>query len=280
MNESSHARVVDPNEFHKWIIFEDPNILVLNKPGWLVCHPSKNGPWSSLVGASKEYLGVDSIHLASRLDRETSGVVLMAKHRGAASRWQKGIETKMVRRTYLAIMRGELQDSKNVSSHLGKDPNSAVFVKQRVMKKSNTSKRAETTFNPLLFRNERTFCLVRTKTGRKHQIRAHAQWIGHELVGEKLYGPDEKYYLHFCKDGWSEKWLGELGMKRQGLHGRSLGFEGDERKFFADLPEDMREYLKENLKISDLELNELIKQADEMEESKGLEELSCAEGGE
>ena len=106
MNEGKNSPLIDPNSFPNWIIYEDEHILVLDKPGWLVCHPSKNGPWSSLVGAAKEYLGVESIHLASRLDRETSGVVLLAKHRGAASRWQKGIEKKTVRRSYLTILEG------------------------------------------------------------------------------------------------------------------------------------------------------------------------------
>ena len=94
--EPDIAPLVNLNELREWILYEDENVLVLDKPGWLVCHPSKNGPFSSLVGAAKEYLGVDSIHLASRLDRETSGVVLLAKHKKAASHWQKAIEEKRV----------------------------------------------------------------------------------------------------------------------------------------------------------------------------------------
>ena len=101
---SNIAPLVEFDDFKKWILYEDSDLLVLDKPGWLVCHPSKNGPWSSLVGSAKEYLKVDSIHLASRLDRETSGVVLLAKHRKAASHWQKGIEQKRVRGGYLAFL--------------------------------------------------------------------------------------------------------------------------------------------------------------------------------
>jgi len=101
--------LVDMEEFESWILYEDDHILVINKPGWLVCHPSKNGPLSSLVGASKEYLGIDTLHLASRLDRETSGVVLLAKHRKSAGYWQKGIEKKRICRSYLAIVEGKFQ---------------------------------------------------------------------------------------------------------------------------------------------------------------------------
>ena len=70
MNEVGTAPLVNCHDFENWILFEDSELLVLDKPGWLVCHPSKNGPWSSLVGAAKEYLKVNSVHLVSRLDRE------------------------------------------------------------------------------------------------------------------------------------------------------------------------------------------------------------------
>ena len=86
---SKDPPIVDMNEFQSWILYEDDDVLVLDKPGWLVCHPSKNGPLSSLIGASKSYLNTETLHLASRLDRETSGVVLLAKHRKSASHWQK-----------------------------------------------------------------------------------------------------------------------------------------------------------------------------------------------
>ena len=118
-SESSDAPLIDPEDFAGWILFEDDDLLVLNKPGWLVCHPSKNGPWSSLVGAAKEYLSVHSIHLASRLDRETSGVVLLAKHSKAASLWQKGIERKTVRRSYFVILRGGIERKTRVVHFFG-----------------------------------------------------------------------------------------------------------------------------------------------------------------
>ena len=74
------AGLVDMDEFPSWIIYEDANYLALNKPGWLVCHPSKNGPLSSLVGAARVYTGLEVMHPISRLDRETSGVVVLAKN--------------------------------------------------------------------------------------------------------------------------------------------------------------------------------------------------------
>ena len=70
------VRMIAPDEVPGWIIYEDARLLVVNKPGDVVCHPSKAGPWSSLVGALREYTGLPTVHLVFRLDRETSGVVL------------------------------------------------------------------------------------------------------------------------------------------------------------------------------------------------------------
>jgi 23S rRNA pseudouridine1911/1915/1917 synthase len=280
MNEGADSPLIDPNSFPNWIIYEDEHILVLDKPGWLVCHPSKNGPWSSLVGAAKEYLGVESIHLASRLDRETSGVVLLAKHRGAASQWQKGIEVKAVRRCYLTILEGEMDGLREISTFLGKDPTSAVFVKQRVTENSKKSQRAESAFIPLEVKNGYTFALVLTRTGRKHQIRVHAQSIGYPLVGEKLYGRDETYYLRFCEGGWKNEWMEDLGMSRQALHGRSLGFITDDFYYKADLALDMRDFLLEKMGFSEAEINAMQAKGDETAKIWWMKELSCADAGE
>jgi 23S rRNA pseudouridine1911/1915/1917 synthase len=280
MNEGADSPLIDPNSFPNWIIYEDEHILVLDKPGWLVCHPSKNGPWSSLVGAAKEYLGVESVHLASRLDRETSGVVLLAKHRGAASRWQKGIEVKAVRRSYLTILEGEMDGSREISTFLGKDPNSEVFVKQRVTENSKKSQRAESAFIPLVVKKGYTFALVLTRTGRKHQIRVHAQSIGYPLVGEKLYGRDETYYLRFCEGGWKNEWMEDLGMSRQALHGRSLGFIADDFYYKADLALDMRDFLVEKMGLSEADINAIQAKGDETARIQWMKELSCADAGE
>ncbi len=267
------APQVDEGEFLTWILHEDEDLLVLNKPGWLVCHPSKNGPLSSLVGASKNYLGLDSIHLASRLDRETSGVVLLAKNRKTASHWQKGIERKFVRRAYLAILDGVLVKEETVSGLLGNDPNSEVFVKQRVVTNGRKARFAQTTFSPLIYGESHTLCLVRTLTGRKHQIRVHAQYLGFPLVGEKLYGKDERIYLRFCKQGWREEWLDQIGMPRQALHARFLLDTCSGVGFRAPLPDDLMSFLLKNFELKADLIDELIDQADKIfsEESKNLQ---------
>jgi len=260
---SKDTPLVDMEEFESWILYEDEHILVINKPGWLVCHPSKNGPLSSLVGASKEYLGFDTLHLASRLDRETSGVVLLAKHRKSAGYWQKGIEKKRICRSYLAIVEGKFPETQKISTFLGKDPSSVVYVKQRVTQESRKSKHATSIFSPIISNQGYTLCSVQTLTGRKHQIRIHAQWAGFPLVGEKLYGKDENIYLDFCTTGWRDEWLSLLGMHRQALHGRCL-FDMDEKnKFLAPLPKDLTHFIHYQMGLNLDDINSLINQSDE-----------------
>ncbi|MBT7922979.1 MAG: RluA family pseudouridine synthase [Opitutae bacterium] len=231
--------LVSPEEFPSWILFEDQDLLVVNKPGWLVCHPSKNGPWSSLVGAGREYTGADRLYLAGRLDRETSGVVLLGKTSEAGKTWQMAVEKREVSRSYLAILKGELKNLKEVETHIGNDPDSPVFVKQRVTQPSRKSKLAQTCFLPLIAGKGHTLACVTTQTGRKHQIRVHAQHIGHPLVGDKLYGDDENLYLEFCQNGWTNELAGALAMHRQALHSSSFGMKGGATSFNAPMASDM-----------------------------------------
>src|SRR5580704_15287924 len=100
--------LIDPADFRSWILHEDEHLLVVNKPGDVVCHPSKAGPWSSLVGAAREYLGLPTMHLVFRLDRETSGVVVLAKDAATASRLQVAMQKRRVGKSYLAVLTGEL----------------------------------------------------------------------------------------------------------------------------------------------------------------------------
>src|SRR5271170_4221652 len=115
---------ITPAELKKWIFFESRDIFAVNKPPFVVCHPSKKGPWSSLIGACREYFGVSRLHMPSRLDRETSGVVLFAKNPPTASRLQRAIADRRVEKVYMAILQGELTAPVVVDQPLGPDPDS------------------------------------------------------------------------------------------------------------------------------------------------------------
>ncbi|MBR6388790.1 MAG: RNA pseudouridine synthase [Opitutales bacterium] len=243
--------LVDLEELKTWIIFEDEKIIAVNKPGWLVCHPSKNGPLSSLVGAMREMTHLDTIHLVSRLDRETSGVVVFAKDKKSASTIQKAIESKIVGKTYLAILRGTLAGKYTVCQPLADDKNSSVAIKQIAAIDKGAAKPAETLFTPLRVAEAPvplTLAKVEIITGRKHQIRAHAEWIGKAVVGDKIYGGDENIYLNFIENGMTEEDMQKMLMPRQALHAWILDFS----KIYpglvikAKIPQDFAEFMLEN----------------------------------
>ena len=251
--------LIDPEQFPSWIVEEDDGILAINKPGLVVCHPSKQGPWSSLIGASREYLQQELVHLVHRLDRETSGICLLAKDKLRARHTQMAFQNLQVSKEYLALLEGELVEPVHVTNHLAKDLESEVYIKQAV-RKSRTSKRAETGFEPLLVRNGHTLVRVIPKTGRKHQIRIHAQHLGYPIVGDKMYGPDDRLYLEFIEHGYTPEMANILGFHRQALHAHRVYFDAPEfkRSFTAPLVEDMADEIKKRLTCSEEELVQLI----------------------
>lgn len=248
----SDAPLVDMADFASWIIFEDENFLVVDKPGWLVCHPSKNGPRSSLVGAAREYLGAEVLHLVSRLDRETSGVVVLAKNHSAASAAQRAVDLGgCAKKKYLAILRGRLPGQVTVSQPLSDDKNSLVAIKTCCAVQKPSARPAVTVFSPVSHSGngdfeECTLAEVELLTGRKHQIRAHAQWIGHQVVADKIYGPDETLYLDFIEKGFTDDMAKLLPIRRQALHAYELDLSGISGGgvYRAPFPEDLMEFAR------------------------------------
>ncbi|HEY8995055.1 MAG TPA: RNA pseudouridine synthase [Lacunisphaera sp.] len=211
--------LVDPAELPKWVILSDERLLVLDKPGWLVVHPSKNGPWSSLAGAVREGLGLETIRFIYRLDRETSGVVILAKDEATGSRLGKAVLKRQIGKIYVTLLEGELAGPVAVDQWLGPDLSAGVTVKQQVVPAGTEgAQEARTVFHPLVVRGGFTLAGVELLTGRKHQIRAHAAWLGRRVVGDKLYGPDPRLYLEFAEKGWTERHSALLHFTRQALH--------------------------------------------------------------
>ncbi len=237
-------RIIAPSEMPGWIVFEDERLLVIDKPGDVVCHPSKAGPWSSLVGALREFTGLPTVHLVFRLDRETSGLVVIAKDGRTAGRLQMALQERRIGKVYLALLTGRLAEEIVVDQPLGDDLASPVFTKSAVVA-AGEGKTAVTRFQPLAYAPDDSLTLVRVVpvTGRKHQIRAHAQWLGRSVLGDKVYGPDARLYLEFITTGWTPALAGRLGLPRQALHcaGIDLTGAGFPRVFAAPLAADLRE---------------------------------------
>jgi 23S rRNA pseudouridine1911/1915/1917 synthase len=218
MPETPDGWMITREEFASWIVREDERLLVLNKPALVVVHPSKNGPWSSVVGAAREYTGLERVHLIFRLDRETSGVVVLAKERTLASQLQVAVEKRRNAKRYLVLLQGELADGEHVVDQpIGPDLGSVVFSKRRAGP-APEAQEARTIFRALAHGGGFTVVEAVPLTGRTHQIRAHAEWLGHRVVGDKVYGGSPSCFLEFIEGGWSESLERRLLLKRQALH--------------------------------------------------------------
>jgi 23S rRNA pseudouridine1911/1915/1917 synthase len=178
------------------------------------------------------------VHLVFRLDRETSGVVVLAKEPRMASRLQTAMQDRRVGKGYTAILTGDLAAPARVDQPLGPDSASPVFMKSAVVQGGQS---AVTLFEPRSRSGGFTLAEVVTETGRKHQIRAHAQWLGHPIVGDKIYGPDARNYLEFIDHGWTPRLAEVLLLPRQALHCARIDLRtaGLPWEFAAPLPADL-----------------------------------------
>jgi 23S rRNA pseudouridine1911/1915/1917 synthase len=224
------------------IIYEDHELLVINKPAGLVCHPTKTDEYSSLISRVRLHLGKEAHpQLVNRLDRETSGVTIVAKTVAAARQLRRIWEGREVEKTYLAIVHGHVRPERGtIDAPLGKDESSIIAVKDCVRSDgaaSLTEFWVEKRFGRPEF-PEQTFSLVRVllHTGRKHQIRIHLAHIGHPIVGDKLYGGDEDLYLALVEDRLTDEQRNRLILRNQALHAIQVRFEwnGKEISFAAE----------------------------------------------
>jgi 23S rRNA pseudouridine1911/1915/1917 synthase len=232
------------------VLYEDAELLVVNKPAGLVCHPTKTDVYSSLISRVRLYLGAQSRpHLVNRLDRETSGVSVIAKDELTAGRLGKVWESRQVQKHYLAIVYGQLkQQQGSIDAPLGKDEASRVAIKdcvrpdgapartdyrllsQFVRPQPETSRDQKTTSNTPLGNGDveegQKFSLMQVvpQTGRKHQIRIHLAHVGHPIVGDKLYGGDEGLYLALVEGRLDKEQERRLILPYQALHAQQVSF--------------------------------------------------------
>jgi 23S rRNA pseudouridine1911/1915/1917 synthase len=243
------------------IIDETDDYAVVDKPPFLLIHPTKpDGTrtlWQELRGLfAFEISAGGQVSIVNRLDRETSGLVLVAKKADVARRFGLLMQRRQLKKEYLAIVWGWPEwESTLVDAPLdrqGKHQHSAIWLKQTIHPAgapAQTELHVERRFMrspgaPIeRMRPADKFSLIRATphTGRTHQIRVHLASIGHSIVGDKIYGPDEQLYLRFIETGWIPELERELLMPRHALHSAKLTIEG-EREWTSPLPHDLAEF--------------------------------------
>ncbi len=210
------------------VIDETADHIVVDKPAPLLVHPSVPGNPPTLLDGLAGLLAFEiangaTLSIINRLDRETSGVVLIAKGKTAARRFGRAMERRQFEKEYVALVEGHpAADDFEVDAPLrraGEFEESAIWVKQAVHPEGSPSSTQFSVVRRGWFRGRAASLLrARPRTGRMHQIRAHLNHAGYPLIGDKIYGPDERCYLRFIETGWTPELHDVLLLPRQALH--------------------------------------------------------------
>ena len=215
---------IEPKEMPIEVIYEDEDLLFVNKPYDMPTHTSIGHHEDTLSNAVLYYLNKNgephTFHAVTRLDKDTSGVVLIAKNRYAHDLLSRLIREDKIKKTYLAVVMGNLSGSGEVNEPIAREDES--IIKRKV---SPDGQSALTIYNALKSGSAYSLVGLNLKTGRTHQIRVHMSHIGHPLAGDVMYG-------------------GDTSVKRHLLHCKSLEFvhpiTNENIKVLAPLPDDFK----------------------------------------
>jgi len=265
------------------IIYEDEDLIVIDKPPNLPVHPSGNYKQNTLYSLLKEKYNYEYCHPIHRLDRETSGLIIFGKNPFIIRNMARMFLNNEISKIYYTIVFGEFQHSSLLEGYIGKSLNSKVIKRQMFIEKNQlynfiknykndykencdyfniyykdniyTYRYSKTKFFPEKitdvdhpFYKKITLIKVQLYTGRTHQIRATLKDSGFPIVGDKIYGPDENYFIKFLEENLSEKDYKDLLLNRTALHCYQLTFLHPKNQQIltiqSPLPEDLIHLLK------------------------------------
>ena len=209
------------------IVHLDDDLAVVDKPAGLVVHPAPSHTGPTLVSELGDMLGggdeAERPGIVHRLDKDTSGLLVVARNDATHSALQAQVQRREVERIYLALARGHLASrTGTIDAPIGR----ASRQRHRMAVSGAASREARTHFEVIELLGAETYLEARLETGRTHQIRAHFAAIGHPLLGDSSYGGERKY-----------------GLERQFLHAHRLAFDhpvsGERMSFRSELPTDL-----------------------------------------
>jgi 23S rRNA pseudouridine1911/1915/1917 synthase len=237
-----------PIDYRPDVLHEDEDLLAVDKPSGLVVHPTHSHYRNTLIKLLWEARGDDrSLTLAHRLDAETSGAILLTRNKDAARIVQTAFQKGEIAKEYIAVVHG-IPEHLEGSIELPLGPLSRDGLVYRQDPLGESPKPCTTRWTLESASRDRALLRLRIATGRRHQIRAHLAAAGHPVVGDKLYGLDDRDYRRYLRlGGLDRELLGRLGARRQLLHSARLGLrhprDGRPLDIEASLPRDMREAL-------------------------------------
>jgi 23S rRNA pseudouridine1911/1915/1917 synthase len=245
-----------------FLIAQHADFVVVAKPPDLLSHPTRPDGKPSLLGWLQARFPGEFVALVNRLDRETSGTVLVARSAEAASQLGALTMRREIRKHYLALVLGRVEAEHGAIDapigRLGISPENPIWLRQGVIGPDDPlgrkSAAARTEFWRLVASgpdapNPLSLLRLQAHTGRLHQLRVHLASIGHPVIGDKIYGPDPNLYLKFIAEGWTGEHQRMLGLSRHALHAHELQFpwNGEPLDFSAPLPDDLRDLLHSRL---------------------------------
>lgn len=232
--EITVAEIV-PQDIPLDIVYEDGDVIVINKPKGMVVHPAPGNPDNTLVNAIMAHCGerlstINSVvrpGIVHRIDKDTSGLLVIAKNDESHLNLSEQFKIHSIERVYIAVVKGKFKEKTGtINAPIGRHP---VHRKKMAVTDKN-SKQAVTHFTVLEEFNGYTLIECKLETGRTHQIRVHMSYIGHTLLGDTLYGDKNK-----------------MGIEGQVLHAGVLGFNhpktGEFLRFTAPVPKDYENIL-------------------------------------
>ncbi|HAR39749.1 MAG: RNA pseudouridine synthase [Bacteroidetes bacterium GWD2_45_23] len=254
MDRPRHELEILPEDIPLNIVYEDDTLMVVNKPAGMVVHPGHGNYTGTLVNAVAFHLNRGHIEdiddprlgLVHRIDKDTSGLLLVAKTPEAKTDLSAQFFRKETKRLYVALVWGNLaEDSGTIEGNIGRDPRDRMVM--RVFPDGDQGKTAVTHYTVLERFGYVTLVECRLETGRTHQIRVHMKHLGHPLFNDERYGGNEILRgTHFAK--YKQFVYNCFALcPRQCLHARTLGFvhpaTGEALYFDSDIPGDMQDVI-------------------------------------